>query len=1159
MKINTRESPHKIFTTSRPLFASIRGRLYLLLFSVLIPVMLVQGGYIYVRFKARVESASRANMEISRAVATTFNAFVKDILHQEAAISANLTMPQTVSEVEMNRILGLNKAEFPAVHSFMWLDPHGRVIASNLGSAVGLNLIDRDYVRELMSGKEWVVGPLILSRVTGKPVFTVSRAIRANGNLLGMVVAAVNPEKLGDIIFVHLAKDEAITILDSRGMAVYQQPPREWNWEERNLIKARPAIGQALKGKEVSGFFPCDKTGKDNLVAIVPIASIGWAASVGRSREAVMAPIRAQLLQEAVIFSLIMAGVFLGAFILSEGISRSLRRLLEHASALGRGDLKEPIEESGPAELRGLASAFNAMTERVGAREKALKASQERLVSVLEAIPASVYIQASDCSIRFVNRTFRETFGAPEGKYCYELLRGRSEPCENCDVLCVINTQSPRQWEWTDPGGKCYSIHTHPFTDSDGSPQVLKLAVDISERKRAWQAFLESENRYRELVQNANSAIIRLNGDGAITFFNEYAQSFFGYSEDEVIGKHVGILLPEKESDGTDLTMLVQDVASHPERYSNNINENIRRDGSRVWMAWTNKPMLDENGKVAGILSVGTDITQRKKAEDALRENQKMLAADLDAMTRLHKMGTLFAHEGNLSAVLSEILDAAIAISEADFGNIQLLAPGSLDLKILAQRGFPDYWLDFWDNVSKGQGVCGTALERGERIIVEDVEKSPLFSGAPALQIHLRAGVRAVQSTPLFSRSGRVLGMFSTHYRVPHRSDERALRLLDMLARHAADIIEKMQADEALRESRAKLEAALYSMSDALFISDTGGRFIDFNDAFATFHRFRNKEECFKTLAEYPDILEVFMENGEPAPLDQWAIPRALRGEMVSNAEYALRRKDTGETWVGSFSFAPIRDQSGVIVGAVVVGRDVTNRKQAENALRESEQQLRRLSAKLFSAHEEERKRIAAELHDSFGSSLAAIKIGIENGRDRLGEAGPGLLDAPIAWTQLLIDEVRRFMTELRPPLLDDMGVIAALQWFFSQYRITYPAIHIEPEVLIEEQDIPEPLRIVIFRIAQEAFHNIAKYSKAEYVDFSLIDQDGAIKLTIEDNGVGFDLETVLSKTGERQGLGLASMKERAEQSGASFTIRSVPGTGTVVSAKWPLAFLRIN
>ncbi len=160
------------------------------------------------------------------------------------------------------------------------------------------------------------------------------------------------------------------------------------------------------------------------------------------------------------------------------------------------------------------------------------------------------------------------------------------------------------------------------------------------------------------------------------------------------------------------------------------------------------------------------------------------------------------------------------------------------------------------------------------------------------------------------------------------------------------EITERKRAEETIRGSRAKLEAALASMTDAVFISDAAGQFIEFNDAFAAFHRFRSKDECARTFAEYPDILDVFMADGSPAPVDMWAVPRALRGETDTNAEYTLRRKDTGETWVGSYSFSPIRDKGGAIVGSVVVGRDITEIKKATEV-------LNRQSAKLEAANQE--------------------------------------------------------------------------------------------------------------------------------------------------------------------------------------------------------------
>lgn len=179
------------------------------------------------------------------------------------------------------------------------------------------------------------------------------------------------------------------------------------------------------------------------------------------------------------------------------------------------------------------------------------------------------------------------------------------------------------------------------------------------------------------------------------------------------------------------------------------------------------------------------------------------------------------------------------------------------------------------------------------------------------------------------------------------------VRLADTLSRLgysnatlARLLAERDRLNESLQSSRAKLDAALASMSDAVFISDAEGRFIDFNDAFATFHRFRSKDECARTFAEYPDILDVSMADGTPAPVEMWAVPRALRGETVTNAEYSLRRRDTGESWVGSYSFGPIRDGDGAIVGSVVVGRDVTELKKAEEALRSSENKFSSLFQK---------------------------------------------------------------------------------------------------------------------------------------------------------------------------------------------------------------------
>ncbi len=156
------------------------------------------------------------------------------------------------------------------------------------------------------------------------------------------------------------------------------------------------------------------------------------------------------------------------------------------------------------------------------------------------------------------------------------------------------------------------------------------LAVAIS-RVLTREALRERERLYEELVENANSAIIRWRSDGTLTFFNEYAQNFFGYRAEEALGRHVSLLLPQQPSNGSDLSGLVQDIVDHPQRYLNNINENVCRDGRRVWMTWTNKPIMDHAGRVVEILAIGSDVTEQKRNEQALRESKERLHLALDS------------------------------------------------------------------------------------------------------------------------------------------------------------------------------------------------------------------------------------------------------------------------------------------------------------------------------------------------------------------------------------------------------------------------------------------------------------------------------------------------------------------------------------------------
>ncbi|HYA92769.1 MAG TPA: ATP-binding protein [Thermodesulfobacteriota bacterium] len=233
---------------------------------------------------------------------------------------------------------------------------------------------------------------------------------------------------------------------------------------------------------------------------------------------------------------------------------------------------------------------------------------------------------------------------------------------------------------------------------------------------------------------------------------------------------------------------------------------------------------------------------------------------------------------------------------------------------------------------------------------------------------------------------------------------------------------------------------------------------------------------------------------------------------------------------------------------------DITERKQAEEALRKAHDQVRFFASQCLTAQERERKLIAGEIHDSIGASLAATQFRVEEVIKKVSENRPqtmAVLRGILPMLQEVIQEARRIQMALRPPMLDDIGILATINWFCRQFESTYPHIHIRQEVNIEESEVPDSLKTVIYRVLQEAMNNIAKHSKADRVSLLLQKMAGVIELGINDNGQGFDLEEASFRKGSAKGLGLDSMRERAELSGGSYSIETSKGTGTVIKATW--------
>ncbi len=312
------------------------------------------------------------------------------------------------------------------------------------------------------------------------------------------------------------------------------------------------------------------------------------------------------------------------------------------------------------------------------------------------------------------------------------------------------------------------------------------------------------------------------------------------------------------------------------------------------------------------------------------------------------------------------------------------------------------------------------------------------------------------------------------------------------------------------------------SMNEGAVTLSHDGTILYCNDRFADMAGIAHEKVTGRSIHE-------FVTSGDAFEL---AFKKSKKSK--EKVEVLLKRKDK-EPLPVYLSLNPLLEDE--VPGICVVVTDL-------ESLKESERQLKLLTSQLLTAQEDERRRVAHDIHDSLGSQLSAVKFRIED----FFKMMPGASESIVSAIQEAINESRRIQMDLHPSILDDLGIAPALAWFCRKIETTYP-LKIEQKVAIKEDEVSKPLKRTIYRISQEAFNNIAKHSKANQAHLSLQKNCNVIELTIRDNGQGFELTIDTSK----KGVGLSSMKERTESSGGAFSIESTKGKGTIVRACWPI------
>lgn len=473
--------------------------------------------------------------------------------------------------------------------------------------------------------------------------------------------------------------------------------------------------------------------------------------------------------------------------------------------------------------------------ERRSTKEKVLDSPSQWQIA-FNSVTDAICLLDDAGGILDCNQSMLKLLGKPSGevigKTCWSLMHGTTGPIENCPVSRMRGSLS-RESEELAFGERWFDVIAHPVLDEGGGLiGTVHILRDITKRRRAEEALRQSEKKYRGLVEASNSIILRMDKAGIITFCNEFAQHFFGYSEDELVGRNVlGTIVPEVESTGRDLRSMIEDIGSNPSAYINNVNENIRRNGERVWLAWTNRPILDDNGNVLEILCIGNDITERKRTEEELQ-----------------KLAYIVRHS-------SELVNLATIDGKMIFLN------------------------------DAGARALGIDPDEVEQVHISEVLPDHLQGKFrnEILPVLLGPGFWEGDLQARNLKTGKITDVHTMAFTIKDPDTGAPLYLANI----SRDITETKQAAESLRQSEEKFSKAFQANPSLMLISSVaGGNIIDVNETFMDAIGYERSEIIGRTVNELKvwepsalaDFMDVFRIHGRARDMEMQF--RTRGGEM---------------------------------------------------------------------------------------------------------------------------------------------------------------------------------------------------------------------------------------------------------------------------------------
>jgi two-component system sensor kinase FixL len=523
-----------------------------------------------------------------------------------------------------------------------------------------------------------------------------------------------------------------------------------------------------------------------------------------------------------------------------------------------------------------------------------------------------------------------------------------------------------------------------------------------------------------------------------------------------------------------------------------------------------------------------------RKSERTFVANRGRAAGDVEALARQQTAVARLSHLAltgvDLSSLMREATSVVARTLRVKYCKVLELLPGDQAFLLRAGVGWKEGYVGRIQVGAQKDSQAGYTLLSRHPIVTEDLRKERRFHPPPLLVEHnIQSGISTII---LRQGRGRPFGVLGAHSKARRQYSTNDINFVRTVANVLATAIERKEAEEALQQQAQVLD----QIHDAVVATDLNGLVINWNQGATRLFGYSEQEAMGRHIS--------FVYRNDQHKLLEKGIIQPLKKKGVHQLEVQMQKK-SGETFYAHLALSLLRDSSGKTVGMIGYSMDITAKKEAED-------HLRLLSSRLLHAEDEERRRIARELHDGLGQYLVHAKMSLECYLDK--PDGPQALIQTLDSLDRCLAEARTISYLLHPPFLDELGFASAAGSYVDGFA-KRSGIQVHLHIVRDLQRLPGTVELVLFRILQESLTNVHRHSHSDSVDIHVELDGNHVVLSVRDYGKGIpgDLLEKLRARGDAGGVGLSGMRERVIQLAGRFEIQS-DAKGTLIRADLPLS-----